>query len=92
MRWPRRPRTPEGVPARWIAALALLAIGVGGACALAGADAAASAVWSIAVAVALVALAATVVRALLRGRVGVDVIALLAMAGALAVGECSPVP
>ncbi|WP_053226466.1 heavy metal translocating P-type ATPase [Solirubrobacter soli] len=72
---------------RLIAALALASIAIGAALALAGADAAANAVWSVAVAIALLALGASVVRGLARGHVGVDVIALLAMAGALALGE-----
>ena len=45
------------------------------------------AVWAGTVAVMLVPLTWSVARALLRGDFGVDVIALLAMAGALATGE-----
>ena len=52
-----------------------------------GRGAAATVVWGTVVAVALVALSVSVARELRRGRVGVDVIALLAMAGALALGE-----
>jgi cation transport ATPase len=44
-------------------------------------------VWAAAVAVALVPLTASVASSLRRGDVGVDAIALLAMAGALALGE-----
>ncbi len=48
---------------------------------------AADAVWAATVAIMLVPLTASVLRSLLRGDLGVDVIALLAMAGALALGE-----
>jgi heavy metal translocating P-type ATPase len=80
-------RTPDGVSPRWVAALALAAIAAGAVLALAGADAAANAIWSTAVAIALVALSASIVRGLQRGHAGVDVIALLAMAGSLILGE-----
>jgi heavy metal translocating P-type ATPase len=55
--------------------------------ALLGASAAAQVVWGGAVVVALVPLSWSVARSLRRGDVGVDVIALLAMAGALALGQ-----
>jgi heavy metal translocating P-type ATPase len=48
---------------------------------------AADAVWGATVAIMLLPLGFSVLRSLLRGDVGVDVIALLAMAGALALGE-----
>ncbi|HTR72263.1 MAG TPA: heavy metal translocating P-type ATPase [Solirubrobacteraceae bacterium] len=54
--------------------------------AIVGAEAA-DAVWAVTVAIMLVPLTASVLRSLLRGDLGVDVIALLAMAGALALGE-----
>src|SRR5215216_4489698 len=85
--WPRRSRTPDGVPARLVAAFALAAIGGGATLSIMGAGTAARTVWGAAVAVALVMLASPVARGLRRGRIGVDVIALLAMAGALALGE-----
>lgn len=75
------------MPPRLIAALALAAIAGGAALALAGAGSAARTVWGAAVAVALVPLTLSIARELRHGRVGVDVIALLAMAGALALGE-----
>ncbi|MGH2835116.1 MAG: heavy metal translocating P-type ATPase [Solirubrobacteraceae bacterium] len=53
---------------------------------LAGADAADIA-WAATVAIMLVPLSWSVTRSLLRGDLGVDLIALLAMAGALALGE-----
>ena len=59
----------------------------GGALHLAGAPAAGDAVWAATVGVMLVPLTASIVRTLAAGRVGVDAIALVAMAGALAVGE-----
>jgi heavy metal translocating P-type ATPase len=68
-----------------IVTLALIALG--GALALAGAAAAADAVWAATVVVMLLPLTVSIVRALAAGRVGVDAIALVAMAGALAVGE-----
>jgi heavy metal translocating P-type ATPase len=53
----------------------------------AGRDDAADAVWVAATVVVLVPLVATVARSLARGDVGVDLIALVAMAGGLALGE-----
>jgi len=54
---------------------------------LAGADAVAATAWIAAVVIALVPLAVTVTRDLSRGETGVDVIALLALIGALALRE-----
>jgi heavy metal translocating P-type ATPase len=71
-------------------ALALLtaaAIVAGAVAHLLDAPRAGDAVWAAAVAVALVPLTASVASSLRRGDVGVDAIALLAMAGALALGE-----
>jgi heavy metal translocating P-type ATPase len=83
MAWPPTPwRTPEALPG-----LLLAVIVAGGILAMAGDDAAADVVWTAAVSVALVALSVSTARGLWRGKVGVDVIALLAMAGALALGE-----
>ena len=65
----------------------LFMIVVGAVLSLAGASAAANAVWAATVAVMLVPLTVSIVRTLAAGRVGVDAIALVAMAGALAVGE-----
>ena len=70
-----------------VAALLLAAIVVGAGLALTGSGSAARALWGIAVAVSLVVLSVSVVRELRHGRLGVDVIALLAMGGALALGE-----
>jgi heavy metal translocating P-type ATPase len=67
--------------------LCLFLIAAGGALALSGAGAAADAVWAATVAVMLVPLTWSILRTLAQGRVGVDAIALVAMAGALAVGE-----
>ncbi len=52
-----------------------------------GYAAVADATWAVGVAIVLLPLTVSVVRALLRGDVGVDLIALAAMIGALAVGE-----
>ena len=59
----------------------------GGVLELAGAHAPASAIWAAMTLALLVPLTISVGRSLIRGDVGVDAIALLAMAGALALGE-----
>jgi heavy metal translocating P-type ATPase len=84
---PRHGRWRDRVHARLLPALTLAALVVGGALWLAGLVAAADTVWAAGTAVALAALSLDVARSLARGDLGVDVIALLAMAGALAVGE-----
>jgi heavy metal translocating P-type ATPase len=73
---------------RWLQ-LPVVAAGLaaGGALRLAGLTGAADAIWGVATAVALVPLTAGVLRDLFHARFGVDVIALLAMAGALALRE-----
>jgi len=65
----------------------LTLIVTGGGLHLAGAPTAGDAVWAATVAVMLVPLTISIARTLAAGRVGVDAIALVAMAGALAVGE-----
>jgi heavy metal translocating P-type ATPase len=70
----------------------VLAVTVAGICAgaaawFAGLPEVAHVAWAAATAVALVPLTFSVVRALLAGRAGVDIIALLAMAGALALHQ-----
>jgi heavy metal translocating P-type ATPase len=80
-RWAERARV-LGPPV-----VALCGIAAGGLLALFGAPAPADAVWAATVALMLLPLSWSVTRSLLRGDVGVDVIALLAMAGALALGE-----
>ncbi|HXV04330.1 MAG TPA: heavy metal translocating P-type ATPase [Solirubrobacterales bacterium] len=72
---------------RLLALLNLSLIGAGGALHLLGAPVAGDAVWAATVAVMLIPLTVSIVRTLARGRVGVDAIALVAMAGALAIGE-----
>jgi heavy metal translocating P-type ATPase len=66
---------------------ALSGIAVGGLLALLDGAAPADAVWAATVAFMLVPLTWSVARSLWHGDIGVDVIALLAMAGALALGE-----
>ncbi len=66
---------------------ALCGIAAGGVLAIVAQQDAADAVWAATVAVMLVPLTWSIARALLAGRLGVDVIALLAMVGALALGE-----
>jgi heavy metal translocating P-type ATPase len=72
---------------RLLAAGVLAAIGVGGFLHLAGEPQAGDAVWAVATAVVLLPLAWSVTRSLLRGDVGVDAIALIAMATSLVLGE-----
>jgi heavy metal translocating P-type ATPase len=67
--------------------LALSGIAVGGLLALLVGSAPADGVWAATVAFMLAPLTWSVARSLRRGDIGVDVIALLAMAGALALGE-----
>jgi heavy metal translocating P-type ATPase len=70
-----------------IALLVLLAIVAGAVLHLFGAPEAGDALWGGATVVVLVPLAVGVIRTLLEGDVGVDAIALLAMAGAVILGE-----
>jgi heavy metal translocating P-type ATPase len=72
---------------RLLAAGVLAAIGFGGLLHLLSEPEAGDAVWATATAVVLVPLAWSVARSLLRGDVGVDAIALVAMAASLALGE-----
>jgi heavy metal translocating P-type ATPase len=72
---------------RLIALTTLVLIAGGAALHIAGAGTAGDAVWAATVAVMLIPLTISIVRTLIQGRVGVDAIALVAMAGALAVGE-----
>jgi heavy metal translocating P-type ATPase len=72
---------------RLLAAGVLAAIGVGGLLHLGGQPQAGDAVWAVATAVVLLPLAWSVARTLLHGDVGVDAIALIAMATSLVLGE-----
>ncbi len=83
------PRSAIGVIAdpRLLASVAAIAIALGGALALADHPSAADAVWAVGTAIVLAPLTIAVARSLLRRDPGVDAIALLAMAGALAIGE-----
>jgi heavy metal translocating P-type ATPase len=72
---------------RLLAAAVLAAIGAGGLLYLASQPAAGDAVWAVATAVVLVPLTWSVGRSVRRGDVGVDAIALVAMAAALVLGE-----
>jgi heavy metal translocating P-type ATPase len=65
----------------------LVAVTAGGVLVLLGDDQLAGVVWAAATAVVAVRLAVAIVADLLQRRAGVDVIALLAMAGALALGQ-----
>jgi heavy metal translocating P-type ATPase len=66
---------------------AILSIVAGGVLALSGRGEAAQIVWGLGIITTIVPLTVSVVRSLLAGDVGVDVIALIAMIGALLVGE-----
>jgi cation transport ATPase len=66
---------------------AAVSLAAGGVLTLAGAHTPAHAVWAAATVALLIPLTLSVLRSLVRGDVGVDAIALLAMAGALALGE-----
>ena len=70
-----------------VAAACLAAIATGGALQLAGHTSAADGLWAAAVALLLIPLGWSVGSSLLRGDVGVDAIALVSMAGALALGQ-----
>jgi heavy metal translocating P-type ATPase len=72
---------------RLLALVCLLLIVAGGALSLLGATAAGDAIWAATVALMLVPLTWSILRTLAQGRIGVDAIALVAMAGALAIGE-----
>jgi len=74
-------------PGRWLAGIALSGILAGGLARLAGAGSAAEVLWALTTAVVLAPLALAVFADLRRGELGVDLIALLAMAGSLALGE-----
>ena len=72
---------------RRLPGLVAAALAAGAIAHLLGAPAAGDAAWAAGVAVTLAVLTVDVARSLLRGDVGVDVIALLAMVGALALGQ-----
>jgi heavy metal translocating P-type ATPase len=68
-------------------ALTGAAVALGGVAWLADGHALADGVWVFAIVTALIPLGASIVRDLLKGETGVDIIALLALIGALALGE-----
>jgi heavy metal translocating P-type ATPase len=68
-------------------ALSVVGIVTGGALALAGRSDAANVAWAATTVVGIVPIAWSVVRDLIHGETGVDLIAILAMVGALALGE-----
>ncbi len=68
-------------------ATTLLALLLGGIAWLIGADATAASCWAVGTVVGIGSAAVWVVAALRRGRIGVDIIALLALVGALLLGE-----
>ena len=70
-----------------VAVVAVSALAAGGALFALGHQRDADIVWAALVALLIVPLCVSVVRTLLRGDLGVDVIALIAMVGALALGE-----
>ena len=82
-----RPAAKTGLRTRWISAAIVGLIAVGFAARFAGNPHIASACWIAAAIAALVPLVVSILRALRQRTAGVDVIALLAIAGALAMGE-----
>lgn len=72
---------------RGLLLVAAAGLALGGCAWLAGHDGLRDAAWIAATALVLVAVAADILRELRRGRVGVDLLALLAMAGALVLGQ-----
>lgn len=72
---------------RWLAGIALVSVVAGGVLWLLGARGAADMAWGVGAAIVLVPLTLDTARSLLRGDVGVDAIALVAIAGALLLGE-----
>jgi heavy metal translocating P-type ATPase len=76
-------RLPSAI---WTSAVALLALVLGIGLDVAGVSAGADAVWAATTAALLIPLTWSVIGSLRRGDIGVDVIALLAMAGALVLG------
>jgi heavy metal translocating P-type ATPase len=88
---PTRPSRPEAPPLEGSPLAILLtvlgAVLIGTALWLAGAHSAADVAWGVAVTLALIPLAISVARDLLRRETGVDLIALLAMAGSLMLGQ-----
>jgi heavy metal translocating P-type ATPase len=88
MFWARHARlTGGGAFERLVAVTAVAALAAGGILYLVGAQTAGEAVWATGIAVTLVPLTWSVLKSLMRGDVGVDAIALVAMAAALALGE-----
>jgi heavy metal translocating P-type ATPase len=83
----RSGRSFEEMTQRLVLATVVVALTVGGLLALTGHSSTADAVWAAGVVCALLPLTWSVARSLRRGDVGVDTIALVAMVGALAVGE-----
>lgn len=79
--------TGTDISATIVAGAALLALLAGIGLNLVGLSSAADAIWVVTTAALLVPLTWSVVRSLARGDVGVDAIALLAMAGSLALGQ-----
>ncbi|MFP4636275.1 MAG: heavy metal translocating P-type ATPase, partial [Nitriliruptoraceae bacterium] len=71
----------------WPAAATLVALAVGGGFELADVGLGATVVWGVAIAATTVSLVVEIIRQLVRRQPGIDVIALLAMVGAILLGE-----
>jgi heavy metal translocating P-type ATPase len=84
---PEPKRRPRADASRVFLALSVVGIVTGGALALAGRSDAANLAWAATTVVGIVPIAWSVVRDLIHGETGVDLIAILAMVGALALGE-----
>jgi heavy metal translocating P-type ATPase len=80
-------RHDVAVTQRLLALAALSAVAAGGLLHLVGQPSVGDSLWAASVAVMLIPLTWSVLRTLLRGDVGVDAVALVSMAGALALGQ-----
>jgi cation transport ATPase len=83
IKWPVSERTVR----RALAGIAAFGIAGGIAAHIGGGPAVASRLWTAATVPVLIALAISIVRDLAAGRMGIDAIALMSMAGALGLGE-----
>jgi heavy metal translocating P-type ATPase len=71
----------------WAVAVALIGLAAGGICALAGAPGPAGIIWTVATLPVLAALLVQIVTSLMRGVVGLDLVAALSMSVGIAFGE-----
>ncbi len=77
----------EHLARRWLVAIPLFGLLLGGASALSGDSELAGWFWVAATAPAIIALAVSIISDFMAGRMGVDLIALVAMVAAIALGQ-----